>query len=239
VPWITRPLPRLRPAVFFRLRLRLQNTAELLLASSGKKRRENVRQDCQKFNLYGAAIDYIDSSLPSVLAEEMYQCLLMSTQHNDLTVPFEDLLNHKHAFFSQDQYFLVERAGNRVIGFFSYFPNRGEIQQCHGGFDYDFFLKTKAYHNLMHAVVELAIHNGYDRVALGPLNNETSDWDTSDADDSTSLVPGTKRAVYFAPVVHLEFSDISRPSCGTLALTLWFIVSVFRDRHSVSSGTCR
>ena len=31
MPWITRPLPRLWPAVFFRirLRLRLQNTAEL------------------------------------------------------------------------------------------------------------------------------------------------------------------------------------------------------------------
>ena len=91
----------------------------------------------------------------------------------------------------------------------------------------------------MHAAVELVIHNGYDRVALGPLNNETPDWDTSDADDSTSLVPGTKRAVHFAPVVHQEISDISRPSCDVLALTLWFIVSVFRDRHSVSSGTCR
>ena len=145
---ITRTLPRLRPVVFFRLRLRqrLQNTVELLLASSSKKRRENVRQDCQKFNLYGATIDYIDPPLPSVLAEEMYQCLLISTQYNDLTVPFEDLLNHKHAFFSQDQYSLVERAGNRVIGFFSYFPNRGKIQQCHGGFDYDLSLKTKAYH---------------------------------------------------------------------------------------------
>ena len=135
--------------------------------------RKNVRQDRQKFNLYGATIDYIEPPLPSVLAEEMYQCLLMSAQHNDLTVPFEDLQNHKHAFFSQDQYSLVARADNRVIGFFSYFPNSGAIQQCHGGFDYDLSLKTKAYHNLMHAAVELTIHNGYDRVALGPLNNET------------------------------------------------------------------
>ena len=30
VPWVTRPLPRLRTAVFFRLRLSLQNTADLL-----------------------------------------------------------------------------------------------------------------------------------------------------------------------------------------------------------------
>ena len=63
--------------------------------------------------------------------------------------------------------------GGRLVGFFSFIPNDPALQQCHGGFDYEGSHQVRAYANLINAAVEHAITGGFQRVTLGPLNNET------------------------------------------------------------------
>jgi hypothetical protein len=152
-------------------------TIDSYLDSLSKKRRKNFRQDRKPFDQHGATIEYVEPPLPRELTCQMHRCLVKSAENNaryhDLAVPFEDLQIHETAFRTQHQHALVARVDQRVIGFFSFFPNGNVIHQCHGGFDYDLSIKTKAYHNLMNAAIQFAIEHGYDTVTLGPLNNET------------------------------------------------------------------
>ena len=147
------------------------------LSSLSKKRRKNFRQDRKPFDQHGASIDYFSPPLPSQMTADMYQCLVKSAENNarqhDLVVPFEDLQIHRQAFTTQQQQALVARVGGNVIGFFSFFCDGDTVHQCHGGFDYDWSLKTKAYHNLMNSAIEFAIERDYKGITLGPLNNET------------------------------------------------------------------
>ena len=147
------------------------------LDSLTKKRRKNFRQDRKSFDGHGGAIDYLTPPLPGDLATELHQLVVKSadnnSRHHDLAVPFEDVQIHREAFLTQPQHALVARVEQQVVGFFSFFPNGDVIHQCHGGFDYDLSIKSKAYHNLMNAAIQLAIDQGYGRVTFGPLNNET------------------------------------------------------------------
>ena len=45
--------------------------------------------------------------------------------------------------------------------------------QCHGGLDYGRSLEACAYHNLIHAGIEMALARGCRLLSMGPLNNET------------------------------------------------------------------
>ena len=153
------------------------NSISSYLESLSKKRRKNFRQDRKPFDESGGMIDYFSPPLPEQLATELHQLLLNSAEnnrnHHDLAVPFEDVQVHEKAFLTQQQHVLVARIEGRPIGFFGFFPNGDVIHQCHGGFDYDLSLKSKAYHNLMNGAIQFAIEQGYASVTFGPLNNET------------------------------------------------------------------
>jgi hypothetical protein len=148
-------------------------TIESYCAALGKKRRKNWRADRQLLDAHGGAVEYHDRPIPPAILEAMHACLLQSAARSSLRVPFEDVLNSKAAFLAQDQQALVARVGGRIAGFFSFFVNGETMQQCHGGFDYDLAHSVKAYANLIQAAIEHALTHGYQRLTLGPLNNET------------------------------------------------------------------
>lgn len=150
---------------------------ESYLSSLSKKRRKNFRQAQKPFEENGGSIDLVTPPLAEDLACQLHQLLAKSAvnnrRHHDLAVPFEDVQIHREAFLTQQQHVLVAKVSERPVGFFGFFSNGDVMHQCHGGFDYDVSLKTKAYHNLMNGAIQHAIEEGYSRVTFGPLNNET------------------------------------------------------------------
>ena len=129
------------------------------------------------FEENGGSIDLVTPPLAEDLACQLHQLLTKSAvnnrRHHDLAVPFEDVQIHREAFLTQQQHVLVAKVSERPVGFFGFFSNGDVMHQCHGGFDYDLTLKTKAYHNVMNGAIQHAIEEGYSRVTFGPLNNET------------------------------------------------------------------
>ena len=148
-------------------------TVESYVEALSKKRRRNWRVDREAFDTRGGTLAHYEAPVPPGVLEEMHACLLQSAAHGDLAVPYEDLLNDRAAFLGQPQHAIVAQVAGRVVGFFSYIANGPALQQCHGGFDYEASHAVKAYANLINAAIEHAIANGFQRVTMGPLNNET------------------------------------------------------------------
>lgn len=148
-------------------------TVESYLAALSRKRRKNWLADRKLFNENGGTFEFYDMPIPSFILKEMHSCLQKSASQNILCIPFEDVQNSKHAFFGQNQQALVAKVNGKIVGFFSFFPNGKIMQQCHGGFDYDTSHKVKAYANLVNIAIEHAINHDFERLTMGPLNNET------------------------------------------------------------------
>ena len=148
-------------------------TIDSYLAALSRKRRKNWRTDRKIFDENGGVIELHESPIPRTVLEQMHACLLKSASLNDWCVPYEDVQNSKSAFLGQDQRALVLKVNDKVAGFFSFFSNGALMQQCHGGFDNYDSLRVKAYANLINAAIEHAINQGFKRLTMGPLNNET------------------------------------------------------------------
>jgi hypothetical protein len=143
------------------------------LESLSSKRRRNTRHDREVFAKAGARFQHHEPPLDRELAARLHQCLLASAQRNTgLEVPYSDLLNDLEAFCAQRQWAITAWLDDELVGFFSYIPRDGVMHQCHGGLDYARSHEVKAYPNLMHAAVEIAIEHGFREVTFGPLNNE-------------------------------------------------------------------
>lgn len=142
------------------------------LASLSKKRRKNWRADRRTFELQRGTFEHLAPPLDHDTLRQMHGCLLESARRNSLCVPYADVMNDLQAFSSQKQHAIVARQDGKIVGFFSWFPNGPVMQQCHGGFDHAGSQQVNAYPNLINAAIEYAITHGFERVSLGPLNNE-------------------------------------------------------------------
>lgn len=149
------------------------DSLEAYIASLGKKRRRNFRQERAAFAAAGATIRAVEAPLESAVAVQVHRCLRESARRSALYVPYADLLNDLDAFDTQPQTVLLAEIGPDVIGFFSLIQRGETIYQAHGGFDYERSLAACAYHNLIYGSVELAIQRGCKCFSMGPLNNET------------------------------------------------------------------
>lgn len=150
-----------------------RRTLDSYLDALSRKRRRNLRVDHRVFDNAGGALAYYAPPVPPAVLEELHLCLVQSAARSDLTVPYGDLLNDRDAFLSQAQHVLVAAAGGRIAGFFSFIPDGAALLQCHGGFDDERARQVHAYANLINAAIEHAIARGFERVTMGPLNNET------------------------------------------------------------------
>jgi hypothetical protein len=143
------------------------------VADLSKKRRRNYRAERKRFIEAGATIDFIQGPLDEPLARQLQVCLDASAKHSTLEVPYNDVLTNLNAFQAQAQQLLIARIEGQVIGFMSFLADGNRFLQCHGGLDYQHSYQAQAYHNLIYAAIEHAIKNGYQRLTMGPLNNET------------------------------------------------------------------
>lgn len=143
------------------------------VADLSKKRRRNYRAERKKFIEAGATIDFLQGPLEEPIARQLQVCLEASAKHSSLEVPYNDVMTNPKAFQAQTQQILIAYREGRVIGFMSFLVDGKRFLQCHGGLDYHHSYSAQAYHNLIYAAIEHAIQNGYQRLSMGPLNNET------------------------------------------------------------------
>jgi hypothetical protein len=143
------------------------------VASLSKKRRRNYRSERARFVEVGATIDFIQGPLEENLAAQLQVCLNASARRSALEVPYNDVLTDPKAFQAQSQMIFVARMESQVIGFMGFLADGDRLLQCHGGLDYQRSYQAQAYHNLFYAAIEYAVENGYQRLTMGPLNNET------------------------------------------------------------------
>ena len=143
------------------------------VAGLSKKRRRNYRAERKRFSAAGATIDRVQGPLDDDFARQLLVCLKASARRSALEVPYNDVLTDPKAFQAQAQQVFVARMEGSVIGFMSFLADGNRLLQCHGGLDYQRSYQAQAYHNLIYTAIEYAVENGYQRLAMGPLNNET------------------------------------------------------------------
>ena len=165
IPFLQLPLVRVE--------LDRLGTLDEHLKAIGQKRRRNFRKERELFAKQGGTMEVLAPPLEPSLVGELHRLLLASSANNRaLEIPFEDLMNSRAAFEEQQQWVIVARVDGALAGFFGFIPHGSTLAQCHGGLDYEHSLRVKAYPNLIHEAVVYAIEHGFERVTLGPLNNE-------------------------------------------------------------------